>query len=84
MVRRELLNRGDDDASAGVDRFFKLAGGSVNLFHDARGLFELRDRVLELPVEHNAVGDYDGRVKDRLVADIVEVDRLVGGPADRY
>jgi hypothetical protein len=38
---------------------------------------------LQLAVEHDAIGDDDRRIEDRLIRPVVQVDRLVGRPANR-
>ena len=81
-VSREFLDRGDDDPRTVLDGLLELAGCPVDLSHHPARLLELRNRALKLPVEHDAVGDDDHRVEDRVVGLIMEVDRLMGGPAD--
>ena len=61
---RELLQRGDDDRLARLQRLLELAGGGVDVLDHAERLLELAHRALELAVEHAAVGDDDDRVED--------------------
>ena len=64
---RELLERGDDDPLAGLQRLAELLRGFVDVLDHAERLFELADRALKLAVEHPPVGDDDNRVEDRAI-----------------
>ena len=78
----ELLERGDDDRLARLERLLELARGGVDVLHHAERLLELAHRGLELAVEHAPVGDDDDRVEDAPVARVVERRELVGEPGD--
>ena len=79
---RELLQRGDDDRPTGFQGLAQLAGGLVDVLDHAEGLLELADRLLELAVEHAAVGHHDDRVEDAPVVDVMEHRELMGEPCD--
>ena len=64
---REFLQRGDDDRHGALQRLGELARALVDLLDDAVLVLELVDRVLQLLVEHHAVGDHDDAVEDPLV-----------------
>ena len=77
---RELLDRGDDDLLAALDEPAQIAralGGSDRRPH----LRVLPDRVPDLTVEDDPVGDHDDRVEDRRVVP-GQPDQLVGQPGD--
>ncbi len=78
----ELLEGGDDDGFARLQRLLELAARRVDVLHHAEGLLELPHRDLELAVEHPAVGHNDDRVEYPLVGGIVERGELVGQPGD--
>ncbi len=66
---RELLQRGDDDPGLlPGQRVGELAGVLLDPLHDAVGVLELVDRVLQLPVQHHPVGDHDDLVEHLRVA----------------
>ena len=46
-------------------------------------MFELVDRVLELLIEHDAIGDHDHAVEDAIVGGIVQRRELMRQPPDR-
>ena len=81
---RELLDGGDDDAGplAG-ERLGELLGVLVDLRHDPVGALELVDRLLQLAVEHEPVGDHDDLVEHRPVVRGVQRRQPVGEPGDR-
>jgi uncharacterized Zn-binding protein involved in type VI secretion len=79
---RELLDGGDDDGLAGLERFLELARGGVDVLHDAEGLLELAHGALQLAVEHFAVGDDDDRVEHPPVAGVVQGRQPVRQPGD--
>jgi hypothetical protein len=79
----EFLDRSDDDPGTALNGLLELARRAVDLPHHATGLLELRDGALKLAVEHDAVGDDDRRVENRLVGLIMQVNCLMRGPADR-
>ncbi len=60
-----------------------LLGVLVDLLHHARHMVELIDGILQLAVQHPAVGDDDDRLEDLLVVVIV-VGRRAGGPARQW
>ncbi len=61
---RELLQRRDDDArSLTLKRRNELVGVLVYLHDHAARVLELEDGVLQLAVEHNAIGDDDHLVE---------------------
>ena len=69
---RELLDRGDHDARPlAAEGLGELLGVAVDLLDDAMGVFELVDRVLQLPVEHQPVGDHDDLVEHLAVVGVV-------------
>ena len=70
---RELLERGDDDAGllAG-QRVGQLLGVLVDADHDAAGVLELVDRLLQLLVEDAPVGDDHDLVEHLGVGLVVE------------
>ena len=84
---REGLQRDDDDRLAVGQRLGELPGLRSVLAGDAGDhavlVLELVDRVLQLRVEHRAVGDDDHRVEDLGVLGVVQRRELVGQPRDR-
>ena len=81
---RELLQGGDDDGLARFQRFLQLGGMLVDFLDHAGGLLELLDGVLQLLVEHSAVGDDDNGIEQALVVAgiLVEAGQLMGKPGD--
>ena len=79
---RELLQRGDDDGLAVLQRLLELAAGGVDVLHDAQRLLEGKHLSLELAVQHPAVGDDDDGVEYPPLLGIVERGKLVGKPGD--
>ena len=79
---RELLQRGDDDGHRVLQRLGELPRALVDLLHHAALVLELVDRVLQLLVEHHAVGDHDHAVEDPLVRGVVQRRQPVRQPAD--
>jgi hypothetical protein len=79
---RELLERGDDDRLAGLERLLELARGGVDVLHHAQRLLELAHGGLELAVQHASVGDHHDRVEDPPVPRVVQRRQLVGEPGD--
>ena len=81
---RELLERGDDDAGLlarqGVGQ---LLGVLVDSHHDAVGVLELVDRLLQLLVEDAPVGDDHDLVEHLVVGVVVERGQAVGQPGQR-
>ena len=63
---RKLLQCGDDDLCAVNQRRGQLLRVLVNGLHHALGVLDLVNRILQLPVEHLAVGDDDDAVEDLL------------------
>ena len=78
----ELLEGGDDDGLAGLERVLELARGGVDVLDDAQRLFKLAHRGLQLAVKHAAVGDHDDGVENAAVIGTVEGGQLVGKPCD--
>jgi hypothetical protein len=80
---RELLQRGDDDAGLLPGQCVgELARVLVDLYDHAAGVLELIDRVLQLTVEHQSVGDHHHLVEHLGVACIVEVGQAVADPGN--
>ena len=79
---RELLERGDDDGRGGRQGLGQLAGVDVDLPDHPLPVLELVDRVLELLVEDEAVGDDDHRIEDLFVRGVVKRSQPVGQPRD--
>ena len=77
MFGRKLLDRRYNDARAGLQCFLQLPRGAVNLLDHALGLLELRDSILKLPVQHDAIGHNDGGIEDRLVGIVVQISDLM-------
>ena len=80
---RELLQGSDDDARPGLDGLPELLGVFVDLLHHTRHMVKLIDGVLQLTVQHPAVGDNDDRLEDLLVVVIVQAGEPVGQLGDR-
>ena len=80
---REFLQGGNDHRHRIVERFGKLPRVFLDPLHDAALVFELVDRVLELLIEHDAVGDHDHAVEDALVGSVVQRREPMRQPADR-
>jgi hypothetical protein len=80
---RELLQRGDDHAGllAG-QRGRKLLRGLVDPLNYSVRVLELVDRVLQLAIENDAVGDHHDLVED-LVVSTVQRGQAVRQPGDR-
>ncbi len=79
---RELLQRGDDDRHASFQRFGELARILVDLLHHALAVVELIDGVLQLAVEHHAVGDDDHAVEQPFVAFVVQAGQAMRQPGN--
>ena len=77
---RELLDRGDDDLLAALDEPAQVAR-AVGVPDRRPHLRVLPDRVPDLTVEDDPVGDHDDRVEDRRVVP-GQPDQLVGQPGD--
>ena len=60
----ELLHRRDDDLLAGLDEAAKVAG-TLRVPHGRADLGVPLDRVADLPVEEEPVGDHDDGIEDR-------------------
>ena len=78
----EFLQRRDDDRHAAREGPGELARTLVDLPHDAAPVLELMNRVLQLPVEHHAVGHHDHAVEDLPVVRIVQRREAVDEPGD--
>ena len=79
---RKLLQRGDDNRLARLQRVLELARGGVDVLHHSQRLLELADGALELAVEHPTVGDDHDGVEDAAVVRTVQRGELVGEPGD--
>ena len=81
---RELLQGGDDDLGLlPHQRVGELLGVLVDLHHHTLGVFELVDRVLQLTVQHQSVGDHDDLVEHLGVRVVVQIGKSVADPGDR-
>ena len=79
---RELLERGDNDRLAVLQRLAELPRGGVDVLHHPFHLLELAHGALELAVEHAAVGDDDDGIEDAAVPGVVQDGKLVRQPGD--
>lgn len=84
----ERLDRDDHDLLAADQRLRELGGfgvavGAGDGLHHALVALELGNRVLQLLIQHSAVGHDHDRVEHLLVSGIVELGELVGQPGDR-
>ena len=79
---RELLQRGDDDRHAGFQRLGELAGILVDLLHHALTVVELVDGILQLTIQHHAVGDDHHAVEQPLVAFVVQAGQAMRQPGN--
>ena len=79
---RELLQRGDDDGLARLERLLELAGRGVDVLDHAERLLELPHGGLELAVEDPTVGDHHDRVEDPPVGGVVQGGELMREPGD--
>ena len=80
---RELLQRGDDDRRRALQRLRELARILVDLAHHAALVLELVDGVLQLLIEHHAVGHHDHAVEHAGVVDVVQRRQAMREPGDR-
>ena len=79
----ELLQRRDDDArGVAFERALELRGVLVDAHDGAGRVFEPGDGLLQLTVEHRAVGDDDDLVEDRRVVLAVQPRERVCRPRD--
>ena len=76
----ELLHRGDDDLLAALDEPAQVPG-ALGVPHRGRDLGVLADRVADLPVQDQPIGDDDDRVEGRRPVP-GQSDQLVGQPGD--
>src|SRR6266567_4503623 len=79
---RELLQRGNNDGLAIFKRLLQLVGGFIDIFDYAEGLLELLYRLLELLIEHAAVGNDDDGIEYPLIHGVMEDRELVSQPGD--
>ena len=81
---QELLDRTDDDTFAVVDRLYQTLRVLllVDRFDQSRGVVKAVDRILQLIVEHYAVGDHDDRIENRFVVLVVERREAICYPRD--
>ena len=79
---RELLEGSDDDTRPGLNGLPELLGVLVDLLHHARHMIELIDGVLQLTIQHPAVGNDDDRLEDLLVVVIVQAGEPVSQPGN--
>ena len=80
---RKFLQGGDDHRHRILKRFCELTRALVDPLHDAAPVFKLVDRVLELLIEHHAIGDHDDAVEDARVGGIVQEREPMRQPTDR-
>ena len=80
---RKFLQGGDDHRHRTLERFGELSRAFVDPLHDAALVFELVDRVLELLVENDAIGDHDHAVEDALVGGVMQGGEPVRQPTNR-
>ena len=78
----KFLKCGDDHRHRIFERLGELSRAFVDPLHDAERVFELIDRVLELLIEHDAIGDHDHAVEDARVGGIVQGREPMRQPAD--
>ncbi len=78
----ELLDRRNHDWHAARQRLGKLLRILVDLLDDAFLVLELVDRVLQLPVKNEPVGDHDDRVEHLLVLRVVKPGEMMREPRD--
>ena len=69
---RKFLQRGDDDRDAGFQRLGELTRILVDLLNHALAVIELVDGVLQLAIQHHAIGDHDHAVEQPLVAFVMQ------------
>lgn len=74
----EFLQGADDDLGAAGQGFDELPGVPVDLLHQAGGLLELLDRVLQLFVQHLPVGDDDDAVEHQLAVLALGIGEQIG------
>ena len=79
---RELLEGGNNDACPGLNGLPELLGVLVDFLHHARHMVKLIDGVLQLTVQHPAVGNDDDRLEDFLVVVIVQTGEPMGQPGN--
>ena len=79
---RELLQRGDDDRLARLQRLLELARSGVDVLHHSQRLLELADGALQLAVEHAPVGDDDDGIEHAPIGCVVQSGELVSEPGD--
>ena len=79
---RKLLQRGDDDLRAVNQRRRQLLRVLVNRLHHALRVFDLVNRILQLPVEHLPVGDHHHAVEHLRILRIVQAGEPVREPRD--
>ncbi|MNN51678.1 hypothetical protein D3C81_1663370 [compost metagenome] len=76
--RREGLDGDDDDARLLSQRLGQLFGFALvadipaDRFDHALGVLELVDGVLQLAIQHRAVGDHDHRIEQALAGIVVQ------------
>ena len=86
--RREGLDGDDDNARLLGQRLGQLlgfalaAGFTVDLLDHTLGMLELVDGVLQLLIQHGAVGNHDHRVEEALAGLVVQRGQLMGRPGD--
>ena len=78
-----MQRRYDDAGGLAGERLGELRRALVYLLDDAVGVLELVDRVLQLLVEHDPVGDDDDLVEDLFVVAAVQAGDSVGEPGCR-
>ena len=80
--KRELLQGGDHDPGPVNQRCGELTRVLVNRLDDSLRVLDLVDGVLELTVEHAAIGDHDHAVEDLLVVLRMQTREPVREPGD--
>lgn len=78
-----LQGRDDDPGLLAGQRVGELLGALVDLHDHATGMLKLVDRVLQLPVQDDPVGDHHDLVEHLVVPSVVQGREAVRGPRDR-
>ena len=81
----ELLNGADDDTLLVVQSLCKVAGMLliIDALQQAGNVLKAVNRVLELAVENNTVGDDNNGVKDTLILVVMKRRQPIGDPSNR-
>ncbi len=78
----ELVDGGDNDRHPGGQGPGELGGVGVDLLNDTALVLELIDGVLQLLIEHLAVGQHHDRVIDLAIPIVVQRGQPVGDPGN--